>query len=393
MEILLHILLILICAKVFGEVIERAGFPSIVGEITAGVFLGSLLISPDNEILIFFAEIGAIFLLFTAGYKEVNLNDLQKAAKSALIPTVMQIFVTFSFGFLLGTIFNFNLLESIFIGVALSPTAIGVVVNTLVELNYLSSRPGPMMLTTSIFNDMIGIFMLSVVVEVATYNQLPSLMQLLLIAANIMAFLAIMAVIGLKTFPKAFEYIQKMHVRESIFAFVVAIALFSAYLAEAFELDAVIGAFVGGILLSRIPLAKIEDIQSKVSGFGYGIFIPIFFAFIGMSADLALIKTVGPFAVLLIVLALLGKLIGGFLGTKLIGFSGYDSLIFGVGIMPRGGIELVIISIGKNIGIIGDDVFSAIVVMVVASIIISPILLKMAVRLKERNLPEKSLGA
>ena len=149
-EIILHILLILTCAKIFGEVMVRAGFPSILGEIFTGVLLGSLLISPDNEFIEFFAQIGAIFLLFIAGYKEVNLDDLQKAAGKAFIPTFVQVGVTFCFGLALGLILDFSILQSIFIGVAVSPTSIGIVVNSLVELNYLSKRPGPLMMTTSI---------------------------------------------------------------------------------------------------------------------------------------------------------------------------------------------------------------------------------------------------
>ncbi|MBW6470838.1 MAG: cation:proton antiporter, partial [Methanosarcinaceae archaeon] len=159
----------------------------------------------------------------------------------------------------------------------------------------------------------------------------------------------------------------------------IIIALFSTYLAELFGLHAVIGAFIGGVLLSDIPLAKIRDVQSKVSGLAYRIFVPIFFAFIGMSVKLEFVRTAGIFAVLVVVLALLGKLVGGFIGTRFIGFDYHDSLVFGLGMMPRAGVELVVLSIGKSIRIIGDEVFSAIVLMVVVSIVVSPILLKIAI--------------
>lgn len=390
MNILLQLLIILFLAKIFGEMIERSGFPSIIGEIFAGLFLGTFfatfMLQQDSDIIPFFAELGAIFLLFTAGYKEVHISELKAASKIALIPTLGGIAVPFAFGYFLGNAFGFGFLESLFMGVAFSPTSIGVVVKTLIDFNYLSSKPGSLMLTSAIFDDIIGLFLLAVVVTIATYDQLPSGMQVLIIAARIIAFLIIMAVLGSRIFPRLFIYIHRMHVKESIFAFVVMIALFSAYLAEVFGLHAVIGAFIGGVLISEIPFAKLEDVQSKVSGFAYGIFVPVFFAFIGLSVDIGAVQSAGLFAILVVVLALSGKVIGGFIGTRLIGFDSHDSLIFGVGIIPRAGVELVIISIGREMGIIGNEVFSAIVLMVAVSVVVSPVLLKFAIESKERGM-------
>ncbi len=241
------------------------------------------------------------------------------------------------------------------------------------------------MLTSAIFDDIIGIFILAIVVTIATINQLPSGMQLLLIAGKLVGFMLIITFMGFKVFPWLFNLVHRMHVKEGIFAFVIMVALFSAYLAEVFGLHAVIGAFIGGALLSDIPFAKIESVQRKVSGLSYGIFVPIFFAFIGLSVDFGAAQAAGLFTVLVIVLALVGKLIGGFVGSKLIGFEFHDSLIFGIGMMPRAGVELVVLSVGKGMGLITDEVFSAIVLMVVVSIVVSPTLLKFAIGMKEKS--------
>jgi Kef-type K+ transport system membrane component KefB len=209
--------------------------------------------------------------------------------------------------------------------------------------------------------------------------------QILFILLKIVAFVAIMLIFRAKFFPVLFAYVHKMHIKESIFAFVIMVALFSAYLAEVFGLHAVIGAFIGGVMISDISHAKIEHVQSKVTGVAYGIFVPIFFAYIGLSVNIGTLQTVGLFSIAVVFLALAGKLVGGFAGGRLIGFDNYDSLIFGVGVMPRAGVELVLISIGKELGIIGDDIFSAIVLMVAVSIFISPVLLKMVIQSKERT--------
>ncbi len=384
MEVLLQILIILFLARILSELSERVGLPGIIGEIGAGFIFVFALKPDDIETFTFFAELGAIFLLFTAGYKEVHIKDLKAASTKALIPTISQIFVAFAFGFILGKMFGFSFIESLFMAVAFSPTSISVVVKTLIDTDYLSSKPGSMMLTSAIFDDIIGIFLLSIVVSFATLNQFPSGLHILGIVGQILAFIVIIAIMGWKLFPRLFEYVQKMHTKESLFSFVILIALFSAYFSEQFGLHAVIGAFFGGILISEIPLAKIETVQKKVSGIAYGFFTPLFFAFVGLSVDIEVLYSTGIFAILVIVLALSGKLIGGFIGTKLVGFSSMDSLIFGIGMMPRAGVELVVIAIGKELGIISNEVFSAIVLMVVLSIMITPILLELSIRYKER---------
>ncbi|MFC1787297.1 cation:proton antiporter [Halobacteriota archaeon] len=385
MNILLQILLILLLAKAFGEFFERVGFPSVLGEISAGLLLVSvLLISPEDEILKFLAGLGAIFFLFTAGYKETNLSELRATFKQSILPTTFEVSVPFIFGFLLGYMFNFSLLESLFIGVALTPTSIGMTVRTLIDLDYLSNKVGSIRLNTSVLDDILCLFLLAVVMQIALYHEL-LVGQLLIMGGKLAAFMLIMAILGLRILPKLFQYIQKMHVEEAIFTGVIAVALFSAFLAEKLGLNAVIGAFIGGTIVSTIPIAKIKDVQDKVSGLSYGIFVPIFFAFIGLSIDPSAISTAGLFAALLIILALAGKVIGGFIGLKLVGFDSYDSLIYGVGGMPRVGVELVVISIAQSMGIIGSEVFSAMVLMVVVSVLVTPIALKYAVGLKKRS--------
>lgn len=384
MHILLQILLLLLLAKVFGEFFERVGFPSILGEISAGFFLGFvLLLNPDDVVLKFLAGFGAIFLLFTAGYKETNIRELQATLKQSFLPATLGVIVPFGLGFLLCRMFNFPFLECLFVGVVLMPTSIGVTVRTLIDFDYLSTKVGSIRLNASILDDIACLFMLAVVMQMAVYHEI-SARPLLIMGGKLLVFLIIIIILG-RMLPTFFGYIQKMHVEESIFAGVIMVALLSAYLAEYFGLHAIIGAFIGGLLLSTIPIAKIQDVKDKVSGFSYGIFVPIFFAFIGLSVDLGALSTVGLFAALLIIFALAGKVIGGFIGSRLVGLDSYDSLIYGVGGMPRAGVELVVIAIGKDMGIIGPEVFSAVILMVAVSIIVTPIALKYAINLKKRE--------
>ncbi|HIH75587.1 MAG TPA: cation:proton antiporter [Methanosarcina sp.] len=385
MSALFQVLFLIFSVKILGEAAERIGVPSVMGEILAGISFGLLFLNIEAGVVTFFAELGSIFLLFTAGYKEVNFKELKSASITALAPTISQIIFAFLFGFMLGRLFNFTFLQSLFMAVAFSPTSIGVVIRTLIDLNYLSSRPGTVMLSSAILDDIIGIFLLSVVVTFARFNRVPSILGVLTIAGKILLFLLIMYALGKYFFPRIFDYAQRMHAKEAVFSLVVMVALFSAYLAEFFELHATIGAFIGGILISEIPLAKIQDVQSKVEGLAYGILIPLFFAFIGFSIDPYALENAGIFTLVVIFLALSGKLIGGFVGSKAIGFDFYESFIFGVGVMPRAGVELVVLTIGRDLGIINQEIFSAIVLMVVVSILISPSALKFAIQTERKN--------
>ncbi len=393
MSALFQILFLIFSVKILGEASERAGFPAIMGEILAGILLGVLFLDVETVVIAFFAQLGAIFLLFTAGYKEVSLRELKPAALVAFVPTFSQIIFAFVFGFGLGEIFNFSFLQSLFIAVAFSPTSIGTVLNTLIDLNYLSSRPGTIMLFSAILDDIIGISLLSILITFARFNRVPSVLGILTIAGKILLFLLIMYILGKYFFPRIFVYAQKMHAKEAVFSVVVMVALFSAYLAEFFELHATIGAFIGGVLISEIPLAKIQDVQSKVEGLAYGILIPLFFAFIGFSIDLHDLLNAGIFVPLVVLLALSGKLIGGVIGSKAIGFNFYESLIFGIGVMPRAGIELVVLTIGRSVGIIGQEIFSAMVFMVIISLLVSPPLLKLAIQTERKNKTDAVISA
>lgn len=383
---LFQILLLVFGVKILGEAAERIGVPSVMGEVLTGILFGALILNVETEIITFFAQLGSIFLLFTAGYKEVSLRDLKPAALVAFIPTLSQIIFAFAFGLSLGKIFEFSFAQSLFIAIAFTPTSIGTVLSTLIDLNYLSSRPGTVMLSSAILDDIIGISLLSIVITFAVFNRTPSVLGILTIAGKVLTFLLIMYILGKYFFPRFFAYAQKMHAKEAVFSLVIMIALFSAYLAEYFDLHVTIGAFIGGMLISEIPLAKIPDVQSKVEGLAYGILIPLFFAFIGFSIDLYALVNAGIFVPIVTLLALSGKLIGGFIGSKAIRFNFYESFAFGIGVMPRAGIELVMLTIGKGAGIINQEIFSSMVFMVILSILISPSLLKFVIPTERKKL-------
>ncbi len=385
MSALLQLLFLIFSVKILGEIAERISIPSVIGEILAGFSLGLIFHNVETQIITFFAELGSIFLLFVAGYKEVSFSDLKSEPVTALVPTIFQIVFAFIFSFSFGKIFDFSFLESFFIGVALIPTSITVTLAKLIELNYLSSRPGTAILSSAVLDDITGLFLLTIIVNFANFNHIPSSLAVFLIVGKILSFLLIMYILGKYIFPSIFIYAQKMYAKEAVFSLVVIVALFSAYLSELLDLRASIGAFIGGVSISQIPLAKLQNIQNKVDGLAHGILIPLFFAFIGFLIDLPTLKSEVSFTLIIILMAIFEKIMGGFIGSKIVGFDFFESLIFGIGIMPRAGVELVILITGRELGIINQELFSAMVLMVVVSILISPGCLKLAVQAMRRN--------
>ncbi len=383
MEMLLYLLVIIFLAKVLAELSERIGLSGILGGIATGIILGIYLIEPDNEIISFFAELGAIFLLFIVGYMEVNIGEIRSTSVKALIPTAFQILTAFIFGFFLGMIFNLTYLQSLLLAAVFIPTGIGVTTKALIDLNYLSTRPGSLIVSSSIFGDIAALLIVPVIVTLAITGDIPTGNQFIGILAQFMLFIIIISILGSKVFPLLFKYVQRMHTRESVFAFVITAALFSAYLAEILGMHGIIGAFIAGAFLSNVPLAKSKSVQNSVKSIGYGIFIPIFFVYIGISFNFDAMDVTSPLTLLIIVFALAAKLIGGFLGSKVAGLDTYDSFIFATGVMPRAGVELVIISIAKDLNIIGDEIFSAIVLMIAVSVIVTPVALKYAIKLQK----------
>lgn len=203
---------------------------------------------------------------------------MKPAALVAFVPTLSQIAFAFAFGFALGEIFDFSFVQSLFIAIAFSPTSIATVLSTLIDLNYFSSKPGKVMLSSAILDDIIGISLLSIVVTFARFNRAPSILAILTIAGKILLFLLIMYILGKYFFSQAIYIFSENACKgSSIFPCDYDSTIFCLSCGVFFELHATIGAFIGGMLISEISLARTPDVQSKVEGLAYGILIPLFF--------------------------------------------------------------------------------------------------------------------
>lgn len=392
-EIFLAFTLLLALAKLLGEATERLGQPAILGELVAGIILGSHLLGPllfhtplyKIESLAFLAEVGAIFLLFSAGYLEVDLKRLMQLGKESLIVAISGVTVTFVAGFAVGRMFNYGLIGSLFLGLALSITSIGVTVRTLMDLGKLQTDYGMIILGTAIIDDILSLFILAILVPIAQPDATLTIAGTGIIAFKIIAFFggsALFAALFLKPLAK---FSIKFVVAEARLGIMFSVIFIFSYIAKAAGLHMIIGAFTAGVILSLQPEFKTRDIEYKVNGIAYGLFIPLFFAILGTMIDLGALVQGGMLAIVIIVVAILGKILAGFVGGKMVKYSSRKSLAIGVGLIPRTGVELVVISIALSAGIIDQKIFTAIVAMVAVTVIVTPILLKQAVIFLEKQ--------
>jgi Kef-type K+ transport system membrane component KefB len=392
-EIFLAFTLLLALAKLLGEATERLGQPAILGELVAGIILGSHLLGPllfhtplyKIESLAFLAEVGAIFLLFSAGYLEVDLKRLMQLGKESLIVAISGVTVTFVAGFAVGRMFNYGLIGSLFLGLALSITSIGVTVRTLMDLGKLQTDYGMIILGTAIIDDILSLFILAILVPIAQPDATLTIAGTGIIAFKIIAFFggsALFAAFFLKPLAK---FSIKFVVAEARLGIMFSVIFIFSYIAKAAGLHMIIGAFTAGVILSLQPEFKTRDIEYKVNGIAYGLFIPLFFAILGTMIDLGALVQGGMLAIVIIVVAILGKILAGFVGGKMVKYSSRKSLAIGVGLIPRTGVELVVISIALSAGIIDQKIFTAIVAMVAVTVIVTPILLKQAVAFLEKQ--------
>ncbi|MBT8508124.1 hypothetical protein AZH53_06860 [Methanomicrobiaceae archaeon CYW5] len=386
MDVILEILLLLICAKLFGELVERAGYPALIGEIAAGILLGPSLLGwvSTNETIEIFADIGIIALLFVSG-AEMNLKSFLERRNIAVTTAAAGVVIPFAAGALLGYLLHFSQEETLFVAIALSITSIGVSVRILVDYKQLNTDVGTAIVSAAVLDDIIGIVLLGILSAVAmpgTTLAAESLSMGLLIAA---VFLVLFVLIAPRALRWIFDWARKTETHEMVYSIALILAIGSAWLSHTAGLHYSIGAFIAGLILGD-QIRKDRLLFDSLMDFGFGFFVTFFFASIGLLFSFTAETFLSPYIIPLVVVAIAGKVLGGYIGS--IHFlKKTQAILVGLGMMPRGEIALVVAKVALVGGLIGSALFSAVTVMVIATIIITPLLMKHA--FKWANLPGK----
>jgi len=403
--LLLIMLVVLVVARFPGELMERIGQASILGELIAGVVLGiiifyfgghfsGLIDVFDSEAFKFIAYLGIFFLMFMAGM-EMEVEQLMKASKKGLLIALGGVILPLGWGFGLGWLYlpdsEYKLVQALFIGIALSITAIAVSARVLMDLKQIHTKIGYTIISAAVIDDIIGLSLLAVLTSFLELGRVPSGGELFILIAKVFGFFIFVVLMGKLIIPRIGAKLLRTKSKELEFTIALAIAFMLGVIAEYLGMHFIIGAFVAGLLIrEKVFGAKVvKDIKERVSGITFGFLAPIFFVSIGLHLDFSALGLALPFMLILILVAILSKVIGCGLMARLSKFSTRESLAIGVGMNGRGALELIVAAVALEAGLFAYPVptppvvvaiFSSVVIMAIVTTLMTPIGLKLLLK-------------
>ncbi len=401
LQLLLELAILIAVAKVAGYLSTRLNQPAVLGEILAGLLLGPSLIdiqsatflsSPHlGEIITELAEIGVIFLMFLAGL-EVDLEQMRKAGRVVILAGLLGVAVPLVLGALTALPFGFQPVAAIGIGMLLTATSVSISAQTLLELGVLRSREGIALLGAAVVDDVAAIILLSVFIALAMGSG-GGAVAILILLARVIGFVAIFGLVGWLFVPRILDYIDRLPISQGVIAAAVVLGLFYAWAAEVFGGVAMItGSFMAGLFVarSRVHYRVVEGFSILT----YAFFVPIFFVNIGLHANIWELQGPLVLATLAITLvAIISKVLGSGAGARLGGFSQGESFRLGLGMISRGEVGLIVAQLLVANAIVPDDVITLAVIMVLATTLVTPPLLRMAFHRKAAASQPVATGA
>jgi Kef-type K+ transport system membrane component KefB/nucleotide-binding universal stress UspA family protein len=396
--LLVQIAILLFTARAFAEIAQRLGQPSVVGEILAGIVLGPSLLSglfpavgawivPHTPVGGYLLEvislIGALFLLLITGL-ETDLRLIRRHARTAMGVSLGGILVTFSSGFALGWLLPDDLLAqpgteqrlvfALFVATAMSISAIPVIAKVLMDMNLMRRDVGQTIIAAGMSDDTIGWVLLSIVAGLAASGTVDAA-SVLRSVGSVAAFMLVSFTVGRWLVKRAIDYVQdEVRSVDRLVSLVVVLTFAWGAVTQALGLEAVLGAFVMGILFGQMPRLP-EEVHHKLITVSLALFTPVFFAVAGLKVNARALLEPRLLLITLIVIAVAsgGKILGTYAGARLIGRrEHWTALSFGAGLNARGAMEIIIATIGLELGILSPDMFSIIVVMAMATSLMAP---------------------
>lgn len=379
---LFQLAIMLIGAKVGGFISNKLKQPTVLGQIIAGVILGPLVLGVlrDTDVIKAFAEIGLILLMFIAGI-ETDINEFKETSGSSAIIACFGVLVPLALGAGAAYLLGKDVVESLFIGVILTVTSISISVQTLREMGRLQTRQGIAILEAAIFDDVLGIILLTLLVSYITHASIET--SILIVLGKILLFFVTLGVAGYLATKVLARYSQKIDADNNIIIIAVMACFLAAFYGEEMGLTAKIGAYLAGIIFSTTPFRN--RVSYNIQQMAFSVFTPIFFVSIGLKIEHIQLGSALGFGLIIAIVGIIGKILGCGLGAKISGFTNIQSLEIGIGMAARAEIALIITNIGLKLNVIGHAAFTSVVLLILMSTIVTPSLLKYTFSSKELN--------
>lgn len=368
--LIFQIAVILIASKIAGDISVRLGQPSVLGKLLIGIVLGPSVLGvvTNTEILQEISQIGVILLMFLAGL-ETDIDEFKRTGKASTSVGVMGIIAPLALGYAAGLALGLSSIESIFLGLLLSATSVSISVQTLKELGKLKSKEGATIMGAAVIDDVLVIIALAFLMSFAGGD-----VNLGMVILKKVAFFVIIILVSWKVVPWILKRFAPLQVTESVISAGLILCFLFAYFAEYTGVAAIIGAYIAGVAISMTSYR--EEITHKVETISYSLFVPVFFTSVGVSAQFAGILENLWIIVLLSVLAIVSKLLGGAFGAKMAGFPWRNSMAIGSAMVSRGEVALIIAAIGLESRLLSDDMFAVLIVVVLVTTIVTPPMMK-----------------
>lgn len=394
-----NLLILLVLARFFGEIMERFKQPALIGEIIAGVILGPSILNfiHRTEELKVISELGVFLLIIIAGL-EINFEGIIKSLKGRnIIISLCAFFIPFFAGFFLGNYFGLDTMATIFIGLCIAITALPVSIRILMDFGKLNTTLGQKIISVAIFDDILALSILGIILDLKdvepSFTNISKTVVFTLFKLTSFILFIILAYKLIERFSRKENFIEDkintilgyLKGKESLFAIFFVFVLIFATITESIGLHFIIGAFFASMLISKELIGEkhLKTIHNTTNGMAMGFLAPIFFAGIGLEFEFSSIENYWLLA-LIIIVSFASKIIGGYLGSRLARQNNKTSLAIGIGLNARGIMELVIANIAYKAGIISLEIFSMLVIMGVFTTICTPFLLKKAFILVEK---------
>jgi len=384
LQFLLAVAIIIVAAKSAGYASTRLGQPAVLGELLVGVVLGPTLLDMLHwsvfsdphlgEALNHLAHVGVLFLMFVAGL-EVEPGEMLRAGRPAVLAGAAGVIVPVMLGIGVALPFGFGLEGGLFMGLVLAATSVSISAQCLMELGVLRTRECVALLGGAVVDDVLVIVLLSLFVAFAGGGGAGA-WTVIWVVVKMAAFVVVGVGLGMVLVPRLTDRVSGLPVSEGLMALVVVVTLLYAWAAEALAgMAAITGAFIAGLLFSRTRAR--QRIETGMHTLAYSWFVPLFFVSVGLKANARALGVDDlPFAVLVLAVAVVSKVIGGWIGARLGGLSSAQALRLGVGMVSRGEVGLIVASVGLAAGLIDDAIFAVVVLMVLATTILTPIMLR-----------------
>ncbi|MEK4577771.1 MULTISPECIES: cation:proton antiporter [Bacillus] len=378
-EFFFQIALILLSTKLAGDLSVRLGQPSVLGKLIVGIVIGPAIFGwiENSELLTQLSNVGVILLMFMAGL-ETDLEELNANRNSSLAVALGGIVLPFVGGYVAGLVVGMEQGNAVFLGLLLCATSVSISVQTLRDLGKMKTRESTTMLGAAVFDDILVVILLAFAMSFLGTDDV----NLTMIILKKVVFFASIILIGWKGVPAIMRWLSPLRVSESIVSAALIICFSFAYFGELLGIAGIIGAFAAGIAISQTNYK--HEVEKKVEPIAYAMFVPVFFVSIGMNITFDGIGDQIWFILALTVIAVFTKLIGCGFGARITGFDAKSSAIIGAGMVSRGEVALIIAGTGLSSGLLAQDYFTAIVIVVILTTMITPPMLKYTFGAKDK---------